>query len=106
MPLNAVSLFAYVVLDDITDNMGTATGSVSGVSLHFHEVVFNRKDSDEPDLEALSADLYTLDHNGSLQTAPKSTTNQLIGAFEAFDRSFYQHDDQTVGPCSSALSIL
>jgi len=86
--------------------MGTAKGSVSGVSLDFHKVVFSRKDSDEPDIEARSADLYTLDHNGSLQTAPERTTNQLIGAFEAFDRSFYQHDDQTVGPCSSALSIL
>jgi hypothetical protein len=96
----------YIIFGYIQNAMGTAITSGSGLNLTFEAVDLVSKDPEVPDIEAQSADLYTLNHDGELQAARKPTDVQLISGLESFNRSFYQGDDQAMGGCSGALSIL
>jgi hypothetical protein len=76
------------------------------LNLRFEAVDLVSQDLEAPDIEAQSADLYTLNHDAKLQAARKPLIDQLIDGFDAFNRSFYQEDDQDIGNCSGALSLL
>jgi hypothetical protein len=86
--------------------MGTSIGSGSGLNLTFEAVDLVSHDLEAPDIEAQSADLYTLNHDAKLQASREPSIDQLIDGFDAFNRSFYQEDDQDIGNCSGPLSLL
>jgi hypothetical protein len=86
--------------------METTNDSVSRLNSRFVDVDLVSKDPETPDIEAQSADLYTLKHNGLLQAARNTTTNELEAGLKSFNQSFYEQDDQAVGNCSGVLSIM